>query len=100
MSIHRYATRRDSAEPAIIEALEKAGWHVWQLDRPCDLLLWKPELGPGVFRMLEVKTGRGKLLTIANDKRQQAQHNFITSTGTPIVRTPLEALRVMGAFSN
>jgi len=46
--------------------------------------------------MLEVKTGHGKKLTIAKDKRQEAQRNFIASTGTPIVRTPLEALKVLG----
>jgi hypothetical protein len=99
VSVPRYAAKRDSVEPAIIEALEKAGWHVWQLDEPCDLLLWKPELGPGIFRMLEVKTGRGKRLTVAKDKRQQAQANFIASTQTPIVRTPLEALKAVGAVA-
>lgn len=99
VSLNRYAKKRDSAEPAIIQALESIGVHVWRLDEPCDLLLWRPEWGAGKFRMLEVKTGRGKRLTVARDKRQQAQQNFIASTGTPIVRTPLEALKAIEAFT-
>lgn len=97
MTLNRYAKKRDAAEPAIIEALGLAGWHVWQIDEPCDLLCWKPALGPGNFKTLEVKTGRGKTLAIAKDKRRQAQTNFISTTGTPIVRTPIEALRAIGA---
>lgn len=99
MSLARYAKRRDISEPAIIEALTQAGWHVWQLDRPCDLLCWKPVLGLGTFKTLEVKTGRGKKLVVACDKRQIAQQTFIQTTGTPIVRTPLEALRAVGAIT-
>lgn len=96
MSLNRYAKRRDAAEPAIIEALGLAGWHVWQIDDPCDLLCWKPALGPGNFKTLEVKTGRGMKLTVSKDKRQTEQHNFISTTGTPIVRTPVEALKALG----
>jgi hypothetical protein len=96
MSLKRYATRRDNAERPIIEALEQVGFEVWPLDAPCDLICRRSSWAPGIFQMLEVKTGHGKKLTIARDKRQEAQRNFIASTGTPIVRTPLEALKVLG----
>jgi hypothetical protein len=93
MSLARYAKKRDICEAAIIEALEAVGWLVWQLDRPCDLLCFKPSRG---FRTLECKTGRGKTLTIAKDRRQKAQDEFLRVTGTPVVRTPEEALRALG----
>lgn len=100
MSLNRYAKRRDTSEGPIIDALERAGFHVYQLDEPCDLLLWRPDMGPGNFRMLEVKTPYGKKAPKARtDKRQEAQMNFIQTTGTPIVTTPLEALRAVGAIA-
>jgi len=92
MSLNRYAVRRDSAEQPIIQALEAAGAEVWVLDYPVDLLVRFRDH----WHLLEVKTGRGKLLRIAKDKRRQAQQNFIASTGTPIVRTPVEALKAIG----
>lgn len=98
MSPNRYAKKRDTAEPDIITALERAGFDVWQRDDP-DLFVRKPSWAPGIVQLLEVKTGRGKKLTIARDKRQEAQRNFIASTGTPIVRTPLEALKAVGAVT-
>lgn len=95
MSLNRYAVRRDKAEPAIIQALEQAGAEVWPLDQPVDLLVR--------FRchwhLLEVKTPRGKKGTARVDKRQEAQINFLQSTGTPIVKTPIEALRAIGTVT-
>lgn len=98
MSLLRYNKRRDTAEPDIIEALERAGFDVWQRDTP-DLFVRKASWAPGMVQLLEVKTGRGKKLTVAKDKRQESQRNFIASTGTPIVRTPLEALKAVGAVT-
>jgi hypothetical protein len=91
----RRAAKRDTSEPAIIQALEAVGAEVWPLDYPVDLLV----KFRGHWHLLECKTGRGKALTVAKDKRQQAQQNFLASTGTPIVRTPLEALKAIGAFT-
>jgi len=99
VSLNRYAKKRDAAEPAIIDALEKAGFEVWQRDEP-DLFVRKRSWPPGVVQLLEVKTGRGKKLTVAKDKRQEAQRNFLATTGTPIVRTPLEALSALKVLSN
>jgi hypothetical protein len=95
MSLNRYAVRRDISEPPIIEALERAGAEVWPLDYPVDLLV----RFRGHWHLLECKTGRGKKLTVARDKRQKEQIAFLESTQTPIVRTPMEALRAIGAVS-
>lgn len=96
MSINRFAKKRDAVEGDIITALERAGWHIWQLDTPCDLLLRKDHFPPGMFRMLEVKTPHGKAGKARQRNDQEAQANFIAATGTPIVTSPLEALRALG----
>lgn len=96
--MRRYAAKRDSAEPSIIEALENAGYDVRPLDYPCDLAVRGTGWPGGVFQLLEVKTGQGKKLSVKKDKRQQAQKTFLETTRTPIVRTPLEALRIVDAL--
>lgn len=83
----RRAAKRDTAEPPIVDALERVGAEVWPLDYPVDLLV----RFRSSWYLLEVKTGRSKVR-----KNQQAQRNFIESTGTPIVRTPMEALKAIG----
>lgn len=92
MSINRWARKRDTVEPAIVDAIEAAGWLVFLLDRPCDLLCYHATKG---FRTLECKTGRGKSLRVIKDKRQKAQTDFLILTRTPIVRTPEEALEAL-----
>lgn len=99
MSLNRHAKKRDTSEGPIIDALEIAGFHVWQLDRPCDLLLWRPDMGPGNFRALEVKTPSGRRGKARKRNDQEEQTAFVETTGTPIVTTPMEALRAMGALA-
>lgn len=91
----RYAAKRDLAEGPILDALERVGAQVWPLDYPVDLLVRFHDR----WHLLEVKTGRGKTLAIATDKRQAAQIEFLQLTHTPIVRTPQEALTAIGALS-
>ena len=94
MSINRYATKRDAVEPAIIQALETVGAEVWPLDYPVDLLVRFRR----TWHLLEIKSRRLKKTgRVALDRRQTAQQNFIRSTNTPIVTTPLEALQAIGA---
>lgn len=100
MTLRRYAKKRDTVEPAIVEALERAGFEVWRIDL-CDLIVRRQSWPPGRVQLLECKTPYGKKAPRARlDKRQEAQANFLSSTGTPIVTTPLEALRALGAVSN
>lgn len=94
MSVARFAKRTDTTQKAIVEALRKAGWMVWIIERPVDLLCWKPSKG---FHCLECKTPRGKKNPKAViDKRQVEQIEFIEATGTRRVCTPFEALLALG----
>jgi hypothetical protein len=91
MSINRYARKRDLAEPEIVGALQAAGFQVWR-DLPVDLLVRDPKWLQGVFRCLEVKTpGLG-----THESERERQTEFIRVTGTPIVKTPVEALQAVG----
>jgi hypothetical protein len=93
MSLNRYARRSDTTQSLIVEALRTAGWSVWVVGRPVDLLCWKA----GVFRLLEIKTAYGKKKPKARiDKRQDEQNEFIALTGTPVVCTPAAALLALG----
>ena len=92
----RRAAKRDISEPPIIAALEQVGAEVWPLDYPVDLLV----RFRATWFLLEVKTPYGKRNPKARvRKEQEAQRNFISTTGTPIVTTPIEALRAVGAVA-
>lgn len=94
MSLKRWATRKDSVQRDIIAALEAAGCEVWVIEKPVDLLTnfrgqWLP---------LECKTpqknGRARK---RNDQPEQTA--VIERTRIPVVTTPVEALRAIGAMS-
>lgn len=89
----RWANKRDHSEPAIRQALEKAGFRVWD-KLPVDLLTWRPDKG---FQLLEnktpTKTGKRRKRT-----DQKAQDAFIALTGTPVALTPEAALKALGAL--
>lgn len=79
--------RRDETERAIIDALELVGAKVERLDRPCDLLV----KFRGLVFVLEVD-GITK-----NRRRDEAQLRFLQEWQVPLVKTPLDALRAIGA---
>lgn len=91
MSRRFFPAHRDHSEPLIVEALQKAGWHVWKT-LPCDLLLWKEGYG---FRTLENKTPFNKNGSPRKRKDQQAQDEFLALTKTPRVTTPEAALKAV-----
>jgi Holliday junction resolvase len=84
MSLNRRNPRRDATEPAIVKALRAIGVQCLRLsDSGCpDLLAWRGDLG---FRLIEVKTAKGKLTP-----KQIA----FRASGIPftVARTPDEAL--------
>jgi hypothetical protein len=88
----RYAKRRDVSEPAIVQAIEAAGWSTWRLDEPADLLCWKAGRG---FRVLECKTpdAKGKFRERSDRAKQNA---FCALTGVNRVCNPLQALQALG----
>lgn len=83
-SNHKYGVRRDEGEPQIVEALEKAGWHVWR-ELPVDLLLYKPGIG---FKALECKAPDKPL-----KPKKGPQEAFIALTGVAIVNNGIDAIR-------
>lgn len=85
MSFKYHASHRDQNEPAIIEALEKAGAQVWR-KLPVDLL-YKFR---GRWGVMEVKDP-AKM----NRKDQPDQDAFIAQTGCPKVSTPQEAIEAI-----
>lgn len=101
MSLNRYAKQRDITEAPIVQALEQAGFQVFKLDKPCDLLVRKPSDPPGRFQALEVKTVRKKSGVHKNRSRKtlrDLQEAFLAQTLTPVVVTPAEALAAVGVF--
>ena len=95
MSIKRWDARRDLSQPGIIQAIEAAGFQVWIIGWPVDLLVWRADKG---VKLLEVKTPTRSGKRRARSD-QQAQDAFIALTGTPVVKTSEEALRALGAIA-
>jgi hypothetical protein len=81
--------RRDETEPAIVDALESVGAKVERLDRPCDLLVWFR----GMVRVIEVDG------IAERRQRDEKQKRFLHEWQVPLVKTPEEALRAIGATS-
>ncbi len=92
MSLNRYAKKKDLTQDAIVQAIRKAGWEVWIIGWPVDLLCWKPSKG---FRLLEVKSKRKKDGTPALKKAQEEQFDFCYLTKVPYVVTPQEAIEAL-----
>ncbi len=78
----RYANKRDIAERQIVDALRDAGYLVWILNEPGDLLCQRRD---GTQQLIEVKTGRGKL-----SKKQEETRD--AGWVIPVVRTVAEAI--------
>lgn len=87
MSLNRFDARRDANEPDIVGALLANGFDVYRLNKPFDLLVWRPN---GVsYLLLEVKTPSGRTTVDQDD--------FLARTvGLPrgVVRTAEEALEL------
>lgn len=97
--VRRYAAKNDTAQPDIVEKLRAAGVKVWIIGQPCDLLCyyWSKDAQRYLWQTLECKTPYGKRDPKAViDKRQKAQIEFLQDTGTPIVLTADQALKVLG----
>ena len=86
MSYHRRMTRPDATQTEIVAGLRKAGVAVWVIGIPCDLLCFYR----GRWQTLECKPEKPR-----NRYDQEAQDEFLSATGTPIVRTALQALAIL-----
>lgn len=96
MKYRRFDAKRDKAEPAIVEALESAGWEVHR-ELPVDLIALKIKDGNVQVKLLEAKTARGKRNPKAVlDKRQVKQNAFVEKWRIAKPTTPIEALLAVG----
>lgn len=86
----RFDARRDKSEPAIVDALKKAGYEVFR-DLPVDLAIRRSYWEPGVFLMLEAKTPQ-KRGGMRNRREQAKQNAVLAQCGIKRVPTPAAAL--------
>lgn len=87
----RRAARRDKSEAGIVKALEAVGAFVYRLTQPVDLLVYYRER----WTLIEIKTPGADM----NRKDREAQRVFCQTFGVPLVTTPEEALRAIGAVT-
>jgi len=92
----RRAAHRDKSEPGIVEALRGVGAHVFKLSGAGvpDLLVYFR----GRWMPLEVKTPKRDRLRGGDDVLTAAQKVSIALAPYPVVETPEQALRTIGAI--
>jgi hypothetical protein len=85
----RHAKRADANQPEIVKALRKAGVTVEIIGRPVDLACRLPSYPPGMFKLLELKSGKRKR------KDQPEQDEFMAAHGVPRVETAEQAIEAV-----
>lgn len=90
--MRHYARRVDSSQSDIVDAIRDAGWLVYIIEEPCDLLCFKAGRG---FRTIEVKTANRKDGTARLRKDQQEQNEFCALTSTPRITSPEAAIEYL-----
>jgi hypothetical protein len=88
MSIHRFATRRDSNEADLVKLARKLGAHMVKTDIPTDYIgIWR-----GRIWLVEIKRPDGKFT-----KGQVAFLETAKSLGTPVLvwRTPEDVIAAL-----
>lgn len=82
--------RSDTTRKSIVEALRKSGCFVWDIGRPCDLLIYR--VRDGRFFTGECKTPRNKAGDPILRKEQKSQADFCSLTNTPYLTSPEQAV--------
>jgi hypothetical protein len=96
MKFRGHNAKRDATEPAIVAALESAGWSVYR-ELPVDLLALKRVGDRVAVRLLEVKTAQGKRNPKERIRKDRAvQNEFCERWNVPKPTTPMEALLAVG----
>jgi hypothetical protein len=91
----RFNAKRDESEPAIVEALEKAGWEVHR-ELPVDLLCLKRDGNTVKVRLLECKSPQGKAGKARKRKDQPEQLAFCERWNVQKPTGAIEALLAVG----
>lgn len=78
--------RVDQTQRAIANGLRSLGIKVWEIEEPCDLLVyyWSNQRQRFCFQTLECKTPT-KTGKQGKRKDQAKQEQFLADTGTPVV---------------
>lgn len=97
MSLPRYAAKRDTSEPGIVEALKRAGFTVERLAKPVDLAVRRHWYPRGANVLLECKTPKPNG-TLPERKDRAVQTAFCDAGGALKVGTPEDALTAMAVF--
>jgi hypothetical protein len=87
-----YARKVDLTQQSIVDALRKAGFLVWIIGEPVDLLVWKQGYG---WRLLEAKTPNRADGSYKPRADQEAQNLFCEMTDTKRVTTAEAALAAL-----
>jgi hypothetical protein len=87
-----YARKVDLTQSDIVDAIRKAGWLVWIIQEPVDLLCWKQGYG---WRLLEAKTPNRADGSYKPRADQEAQNLFCEMTETPRVVSAEQALAAL-----
>ena len=82
--------RSDTTRKFIVETLRKFGYFVWDIGRPCDLLIYRPR--DKRWFTMECKSPRNKKGEPKLDKRQVEQGDFCSLTETPYITSAQQAL--------
>lgn len=91
--------RVDKTQREIANGLRELGYKVWEIEEPCDLLVyyWSHKHQCFRWQTLECKTPHGKKNPKARvDKRQATQIEFLADTRTPVVLSVSDAIVALG----
>ena len=88
MSINRFAARIDANKKEIVKGLRQAGYYVYDLRRPTDLLVWTG----GLWIPLEIKTEKGTPTAAQRKFFDEAKGPVVIATSLTEAIEKLEAL--------
>ena len=91
MSLARFAKRRDANERELIAIFQAAGFLVWQIDRPADLLLYRA----GRWAVIETKDGAKVPSRRQLTPSQRADHALLPAGAIPIIESVDDALALV-----
>jgi hypothetical protein len=95
MSIRRWAAKVDASQPPLVRDLRAHGIKVWQIRKPCDLLLrfWCIRHQAYCWQTLEAKTPMTRDGRPLKRNDQKEQRDFLSDTNTPIATDFASAFR-------
>jgi hypothetical protein len=91
----RRAAKVDTAQPSIVRDLQKLGYEVYLIKKPCDVSVRHPMWRGGLNQWLEIKTPTRSGKMPKPDPRQTEQAEFLAKSNTPVVMSLDQALKAL-----